>query len=298
MSDSILNITSTGLLALQKSINTVGHNIVNANTPGYSRQVTHRVTADSRFLGGFFLGNGVQVSEIRQVVDNLSNATLKNNLSAEASCEKFLDYASRISDIISDPETGLASSFDEFYSALSDLTQDPSSIERRDMFLQKSAILVSTFNDLDVRLSQESDHVNQEIEDLLSQVNVLTADIANLNQSIMSIGLGDNGLSNANDLLDKRETLIQDLSKLINVDTLSPKDGSLTLFTKGGQSLVIGSQATIISSQRNTRDFSKLDLVVTSSPGLSPQIITDSIKGGQLGGLKSVQNEAIDTVKN
>ena len=234
-----LEVGKRALMGSQLTLQTIGHNIANVNTPGYSRQrVTLRSTPpEVNALGS--IGTGISVEDINHVRDLfLGNQFRQENksLGQWTYKEKIL---SQMEGLVGEPnDNSLSDLLNGFWDAWSDLSTDPTSTSNRVALVEQTRLLTSGFNQLADQLNNLRDSVDQELDEYTKEVNRLTSEIANLNQQIKIQELGDD---HANDLRDTRDKLIDDLSSLVDVNTREEPNGMAVVYV-GAMAVVDGTK--------------------------------------------------------
>lgn len=290
---SILSSAISGLLASQRSLSTVSHNISNVNTEGYSRQRVELTSRTPQFIGVGYLGSGVDVSSITRISDQFLNSQLLSSTTSVNESTAFLALASRVDNMLANEETGLSGSIQNFFSAIQDVNNLPSSVSSRQVLLSEAASLTTRFQFLDARLSELSDEVQIKLGEDVKDINTIANAIATINDSIVKAINSSSG-SPPNDLLDQREILIQDLSEFVAVSTVAQSNGALNIFIGNGQPLVVGDQAsTLAVSESYERHYE-----ITLSDNFNTSVITNSISGGSLAGQLNFQTEMLEPTKN
>lgn len=295
MGSELLGIGTSSLTALRQTLDTIGHNIANANNPDYNRQITDLSSRMPIRTGNGFAGTGVQVMGTRRVLDDYlldsvrQNTSLTNDLAASA------EYAQHIDKILGDQNTGVSQALSDFFGSVEELNSNPNSIPTRQLFLSKASVLKSRFNDLYDKGISENNNINSQIKYTVEQINGITSSIADLNAKILSFSNGTNK-NIPNDLFDQRDGLINALSSMVNVSINTQDDGSLNVFIGNGQSLVIGGMSSNLSTRNNANDASKVDVVILSNGSF--QDITNNISGGKLGGTISSRDLILKTTLN
>lgn len=270
----ILNIGSSALLAAQRGLEVTSHNVANVNTPNYSRQ---RIEQSAR-VGRFDSSGGVSVDLTRRLNDALLETRLVRNSSETARLSSFDGLAQRVDSLLSDPDTGLSSSLDSFFSSLSDLAADPTSTAVRQSTLGAAQSLADRFNSLHGELSSLDSEIDQRLSIAVGTLNDQTTALAKLNERIASAG------SNASpDLLDSRDKLVQDIAGQLRVSTVQQSDGSLNLYTGSGQPLVVGSTAIPLATSADPFRPDRIEIAGGSQ-----------LSGGAIGGLLDARRELID----
>ena len=108
MAGGILDIATSGIMAFQRSLNTTGHNIVNVDTEGYSRQKVDLATRKEQFTGAGYMGQGVDISNISRSYDQFISNQLRSSTSAYGDVNRYHELATQVDNLIADPSTGVA----------------------------------------------------------------------------------------------------------------------------------------------------------------------------------------------
>jgi flagellar hook-associated protein 1 len=289
----ILSSAISGLLASQRSLATVSQNISNVNTDGYSRQRVELVAREAQFVGAGYLGSGVETSTISRITDQFINTQLRTSTSSSNDVNAFLTLASRIDNMLADSETGLSPSLQNFFAAIQDVNDLPSSATARQVMISEANSLASRFQFIDSRLTDLGNEVKIQLGEDVSDINTLAKSIADINSSIVA-AIGSSGGQPPNDLLDQREVLILELSELVSVKTLEQSDGSLNVFIGKGLPLVINESASNLGITETYEGHYE----ITLADKFSSSLITNSITGGSLGGQINFQAQMLEPAKN
>jgi len=295
MGVGLLNTAVSGLQAFQRSISVAGHNISNANTEGFSRQRVELATRPPGFTGQGFIGNGVQVEGVNRLFDQFVTDRLRDTTSSSSQYETFFRFSERVSNLLGDTDAGLSAGLESFFNAVQDVSDDPSSIAARQVMLAESASLVDRFQNLDSQLDSMRDEINGNLGSVVNEINSLSSAIADTNKNILEATSQGSG-EIPNDLLDKRDHLINRLSELVSVRTVEQDDGALNVFVGSGQSLVIGFRASPLQTVRNDFDSRRVELAIGSGPATA--VITDNLTGGQLGAILDFRDQVISPAQN
>ncbi|WP_439134337.1 flagellar hook-associated protein FlgK [Pseudomaricurvus sp.] len=290
----LLSSAISGLKVSQNALQTAGHNIANANTPGYSRQQVSVASNPGQFTGSGFIGNGASVSTIERAVDQFLTSQLRGETSLSSGLNAFNDQIGQLDNLLSDSTTGLSNSLNQFYASMENAADDPGSIASRQQLISQAENLSGRFNSLYDNLETLNKGVQQNMSAAVQQVNVLAKSIAELNQSITK-ATGESGHT-PNDLLDKRDELLRQLSELVNVDVVDQGDGMMNVNIGSGQALVVGSSARELAVVNGNPDPQQKGIVYVD--GSSSQDISRYINGGQLGGLMEFNNETLSNAYN
>ena len=288
---SILNIATSGLLAYQKALSTTGHNIANVNTEGYSRQLVsleaRAPTADS----GGFVGAGVQTSTIQRVYDNFLGEELRVNLSAEKHFETFSTMSARLEDLLAETDRGLSAQFENFFTALQDVSNNPSAIPERQVLIGEANALALQFRQLDDAMDALNAQVNDQLQGMILEINSIAKSLAQINNDIDAARASAAGQP-PNDLLDQRDVLLARLSEYTGLVTTFQDDGAVNVLVGSGQILVVGNQYQQLSLSTGDFDPLSTNINVNVTGGTSVPI-TDSITGGAMYGLLRFREEVL-----
>ena len=240
-----------GLVASQSALDTTGNNISNASTPGYSRQVAELQTTPAfQQVGSGQLGTGVSVVQYQRIRDNFIDIQYRAQTMRQGSYEAQQSGLSQVEQTLAEPSSnGLSELLSNYWSSWQDVANDPSNMATRQAVISSAQSLADGFNNLSSQLNTIASQTTTQETQTLTQVNTIGTQIAALNTSIQASELGG---STPNNLLDQRDTLIDQLSSLANT-SVSPSAGAAgTLgavdITFGGATLVTSNTATTITS--------------------------------------------------
>ena len=290
---SILDSAISGLMASQRSLSTVSHNISNVHTEGYSRQRVELVAREAQFNGSGYIGSGVMTSTVSRITDQFLNTQLRTSTTSASDINAFLALANRVDNMLANEETGLNSSLQNFFAAIQDVNDLPSSSTTRQVMISEAESLAARFQFLDSRLSDLGDEVKIQLSDDISDINSIAISLADINARIVT-AIGVAGGQPPNDLLDQRDGLILDLAELVTVNTLEQSDGSLNVFIGKGQPLVLNKDSSTLSITETYEGHYEIFLV----DQFNSINITESISGGSLGGQINFQTQMLEPAKN
>lgn len=295
---SALNIGISGLYAAQIGLATTSHNIANASTPGYSRQTVVQTTVDPQFSGSGYMGRGVAVQDVRRSYSDFLSAQV---LAADARSNELTTYSSQISQLdslLADTQAGLSPALSSFFSAVQDLSANPSSGAARQSLISSGNALAARFNALDSRMAEINDNISHEISRSVDSINTLAAQIADLNTRIVAAQAGSAGVRLPNDLLDQRDELIGQLNQQVRVTTLKEDNGNLNVFIGNGQPMVVGSSAFNLVAVGGLEDVTRTEVAYANSNGTTTRLQEGLLSGGSLGALLSFRTETLEPARN
>jgi len=275
----ILNVARGALLTQQRAIDVTGHNIANVNTPGYSRQRVNMQTNTPIPFSPGQIGTGVNAVEIQRIYDRFLGVQISNENQNLGRWEAQKDRIEKVEMILDETSGyGLSQAMSEFWNAWQDLANKPSGHTERTLLKTKSDILANTFNKICSDLQQIQKDTDDSIKGTIQEINLVTDQIADLNQQISQIEVTG---QNANDLRDSRDLLLNELSSMIDITTSEGDNGQVSVFVSGGRPLVQGNSSWDLSTEANVSGLQ--DIVWLDGSGSSANI-TNSISGGRLKG--------------
>ncbi len=285
----MMDVGRTALISHQKAIDIIGNNIANANTPGYSRQrVNLEQNAPVRYQGGA-MSTGVHArQQIQRAYDQFLAAQItdqKEDLGRWTAQKEALEKAELMFD-----ETngyGLNQAFSEFWNAWQDLANNPAGHVERVTVVSRGQNLSETFKKLRQDLVAVQEDADGEIQDLVSEINSITEQIAELNRKVTQVEVSGH---NANDYRDQRDLLLNKLADMVEINSFEDGDGNLIVSVGGGKPLVDGAHSWSLTTATNGSGFQ--DVYWTDSSGSNVNITSD-IDSGQLKGWLQARDSVI-----
>lgn len=295
MANDILGVSVTGLKLSQTALRTVGHNIANSGTEGYSRQRIDPTTNPAILSGRNYIGSGVNVNSVDRIVNQFVTEQVRTDSTLLNDMEVYFDQIRQLDNLLSDESTGLGASLNTFFSSMQNGADDPTSIPARQLIVSEANNLGDRFNTLYERMQVIESGVDNGMEVAVSQINALAKNIAQLNLQIAN-ALGVGNQAQPNDLLDQRDAALKELSGLVSVQVFDQGSGQLNVIIGTGQSLVIGKDARQLELTTSAGNAAQQDVVFFD--GKRREVVTDVITGGKLGGLIRFRDSTMADVYN
>ena len=215
-----LNIAASGLRAANAALNTTANNISNVDTTGYSRQeVTQEASNALRVFAKYgCAGAGVDTIAIERIRDNFYDIKYRDNEAKLGEFDTKAYYMKMIEEYLTDDgTTGFKSVFDRIGTTLQEITKNASSTSTKAQFISSLKSLTDYFNNMSGDLQNLQADVNDEIKMRIDSINSIAQDLATVNKQINVIELTG---TVANELRDKRDVLIDQLSAIVDVDVI------------------------------------------------------------------------------
>jgi flagellar hook-associated protein 1 len=279
-----MSIAVSGLQAQEAALQTTSENIANSNTDGYTRKRAV-LAEDTTFLdGGQAVGNGVHVENIESLRDNVLELRIYDETQQQGALNSYVGEMSQVENLFSDADSGIGANLDAFFNTVSDLSTDPSNVAKRQNVLTAAGNLATSVSTSARNLMAVQGGIDSGIVQGVSEVNQLTAQIAELNADVTRVDKlgGDSG-----SFEDQRTELIRKLSEQIDVSVVQSDDG-LTLTAGNGALLVVGNKSFNLET---SPDSAGRECILSNGAD-----ITQHVSGGNLGGLLEARDKDIPSI--
>lgn len=286
-----LSIATRGLMASQLAMNVTGQNITNANTEGYSRKRLE-LSADYRRDGAFGeKGFGVNIESIERVRNQFIDVQIRNSSSEVGFYEEVDAAMERIENVFTEPSSeGINSAMDNFWNAWYDVANNPGDLSAREALRSTAKMFTNTMQSVSGELRDYRFTLNDQAEKFTLEINRLTSEIAMLNQAIVE---AENIQSqNANDSRDRRDVLLEQLSKYVPITVVEEELGAVTV-TSTGNMLVSPSRSYDLEVSREL--IKEFDGTSYSKVQIEFELSGDEFDGetGKLAGILKARDEYI-----
>lgn len=256
---SALQSALSGLLAQRHRLDTIGHNIANVGTEGYSRQRVDLASGGNGpipalFSDGLLSGDGVDVAGISRYRDAFLEVRSLDERSASSQLALQARYFERVELVHTEPsDDGLAASMDAFWSAFDEVANYPGEIPQRSAALEQAKATAGQFAFMDEQIRTLHSTAVGEAETIAARVNQLATEVASLNDAIRPLVLSN---ATPNDLLDQRDVALGELADLVGVRVQNKDDGTVDVYVGG---------STLVHSARTV----EMEAVTAVDPGLA-----------------------------
>ncbi|MCX5767506.1 MAG: flagellar hook-associated protein FlgK [Gemmatimonadetes bacterium] len=268
--DSLFGVGRSAILAQQAAIQVAGHNIANAETPGYTRESVQLTAAPPEYSGLHTFGTGVAISNVVSARDALLSAEVRSQNTPASSFKTRAGLLGQVETVLGDPNTNaLSGAIDGFYNAWSDLSSNPADAASKTVVQQRAQTLVDSFHTYASQLTEVGTQASNSLADSIRTVNSLTTKIAQINKLIVPAEATGQP---ANDLRDQRDQLIDQLSTIVPITVMDRADG--------GNQIVIGSVSIVDGGDAKTLTLNNTTVSVTSPTGTGMPLRS---LGGQMG---------------
>ncbi len=277
----IFDISSRSLAVYRRALEVTSHNIVNSANPNYSRQRIVFETETSNLTAGLVWGNGVKISDVMRVRDRLVDAHIIGTNQKFSDSSRQSQLVGDVEKIFSEPsDLGISNLMTTFFNSFNELAVTPNSVPLRTNVLNAANNLSAKVTSVNQSLNTLKGDIKQEFHQKVNSVNSILDQIHQINYEQFSNAY--NGVP-VNDLLDKRDALVDELSNLVNINVVYDNTNSAVISIGGALAVDRMHSSEFVAEEVN----GKLNLKVKD--GSYPIVLT----GGELNALSQVYSKKI-----
>ncbi|WP_407307274.1 flagellar hook-associated protein FlgK [Desulfosporosinus sp. SB140] len=263
-----LELSQRALNSQQLALDVTGNNISNANTAGYTRQSPILAASTPYVISGtgrnLSLGSGTDLNTITRARDAFVDSQFRSETSKQQYWGAKEDSLTNAESILNEPsDNSLSNDMSQFWTAWSDLSNDPQDEGARSVVSERAQELTDTFHNLSKQVSDQQNNLNSSVNVQITQINTYAQQIGELNQQIKQAEVaGDN----PNDLRDQRDSIVDNLSKIVNVKVVETKDASFTDRNVNDYKVIIGNDSPSSTTNNTLVDGSTVRLLEDPPP--------------------------------
>ena len=218
-----LHSAGTGMSVSQASIQTTSHNINNINTPGYSRQRVEQSAKNAYSNPGYNssmglgqIGTGVQATDVIRIRNTFYDFQYRSESHNYGEISIKYQHYTNIEKIFNEPsDSAISGSMSDFFSSWQELSKSPNDTGAKDIVIQNAKYLATNISDVKEKLDKLATQAEKKLNDDVVEINDMINQIRDLNKDIKLIeGSG----KTPNDLMDKRDSVIDELSHKLNIE--------------------------------------------------------------------------------
>ena len=294
---SLMNVGVSALNANQQALTTVGHNIANVKTPGYSRQTVYTNALHGQNMGNGFIGKGVQVATVMRNYSALLNRQSNAANAIHAADTSRLQGLMQMQDVFKGGDGSLGAAVTNMMNAFVDVQAAPSDATGRNVVLTRMSELAARFHAASNMLEEQDYSTAQQLRNNALLVNDKASQVARLNNEISrALATGHQ----PNDLLDARDQVIREINQYVQTTQVAADDGSISLFVGGSQALVLGINSGQLSVEE-TKEYpgsQRMALYFSQPGGQQLELTAAMVGGGEIAGLLKFRNEDLAEGRN
>lgn len=290
MASDLLSIGAQSVLTSQRQLNTTGHNIANVNTEGYSRQSVLQGTNAPMQFGGQTYGMGVHVENVRRSWDQFAVKELNfatTDFGNKGDTEKNLSMLSSM--LSSASSKKIPENINDWFDSVKTLADTPNDVGARKVVMEKAQVITQNLNDFHQAVAEQYDTANKGLDIGIERINELGTKLRDV-QRLMMKTPGPH-----NDLMDRHDQLVNELSELTNVSVIPRQNGKgYNILIGSGHTLVSGTESSQMKMVDGYPDPKQLRLAMTE--GLGTKVISSKDIGGKIGSLLDMRDKHIPAV--
>lgn len=277
-----LEIGRLGLQAHQKQLEITSHNMANASTEGYSRQRGEMTTtqpftypAFNRVQTAGQLGTGVEVTAVMRIRDELIDDQIQREMTISGYWESRQTMLDEMELIVNEPsDSNIRTAVDSFWKSIQGVANDATSIPARSVLRQDTLTMTELIRQDYQRMKSLRNVANERIKEQVGHINTIADKIAMLNDQISKVTVMND---HANDLMDQRDLLIQELSEMVKISKTTDRFNRVNI-TINGIPLVqdITANEIVVEPDHNDEGMVKL---VWANLGREVDVLGGSLKG-------------------
>ena len=296
----MMDLGKRSMMNSQTALQTVGHNIANKGTEGFSRQRVEITTNEAIGEGKMRVGTGSKTAQVTRI----NNPYLEKQIQKEQAGLGYLkgkgEAMTRVEQVYNEQmNKGLNSFTTEFFNAFREFSNNPESLATRTQVKETAEHLTSDFKRVNTQLTEIQRDLDHQISTNITQINEMTKEVATLNEKIQLV---QNAGSPANDERDRRDLLIKQLGEKINIRWAEGDDGQVTITAGNSALLVTGNDAKVLevksTPETATKGEANYDIFYKNNERAEPMLVTNQMTGGAVGGLLEVRDKVIGGLLN
>ena len=293
---SMMDVGRRSMSNSQTALQTVGHNIANKNTEGYSRQRVETETALPIGIGKLRIGMGANTSAVTRTNNNYLERQIGQEQSTLGFAKTQADTMNRVEQVFNEQiNRGLNNYIGEFFNAVREFSASPDSMASRTLVKETGDFMAKDFHRVNKQLTEAQKEIDFQLTSHLQEINGYTEQIAQLNERIHQVEVGG---ATANDERDKRDNLIKKLGEKIDIRWAEGDGGMVTVSAGTAVLLVAGNDAKKLQVQAtpagNGKREGNVDIVYKNKEEATPVVVTHHFTGGAVGALVDIRDRVIN----
>jgi flagellar hook-associated protein 1 FlgK len=294
--NSMMDIGKRSMMNNQTALQTVGHNIANRSTEGFTRQRVDVATNEAIGQGKLRMGTGSKTA----MVSRVGNPYLEKQIGKERATlgyhQGMADALSRVEQVYNEQmNKGLNTTITDFFNSFREFSNNPESLSTRTQLKESGVSMAKGFHRINNDLREIQKDVDQQMLVQINDVNEMSREIASLNEKIHMIEVQGGP---ANDERDRRDLLLKKLGEKVNIRWTEGHDGMVTVTAGNSALMVAGYEAKRLEVRATPESATKaegaFDVFYYNTEQSEPIKVTEQVTGGSIGGLLEVRDKTIE----
>lgn len=290
-----IQVAKSGLLAHEKALSVVAGNIANVNTPNYVRRKLVFEEAPSFKDGKLEIGRGVEAEEIQRILNSLLDAQIITEQQTSGGLDITNTTLNRMEVTFDETSRlGISGAINELFIAFQSLADNPGGSAERQILVEKARLLGDQFSRVEGDLQSLQRELDLMVPVMVSEINQLTSQIAEMNQDILEFEASG---ATANNLRDKRHGLMLELADKMTYQYYEDEGGMVSIMDASGHLLVGGAQSYDLQATRKSALENRyaVELVISQSQTVD---LTSSLGEGRLGAVIDLRDTVLSQYRD
>jgi flagellar hook-associated protein 1 FlgK len=292
----MMDVGKRSMMNSQTALQTVGHNIANKSTEGYSRQRVEMATSEPVGEGKLRIGTGAKTAMVQRV----NNPYLEKQIGAEQGKLGFYkgkgDAMTRVEQVYNEQvNKGLNQFMGDFFNSFREFSNNPESLATRTQVKETADFVTKDFKRVNTQLKEIQHDIDSQLATHVHEINDMTREIASLNDKVQMVQVSGGP---ANDERDRRDLLVKKLGEKINIRWAEGADGAVTITAGNSALLVAGNDAKLLEVKSTpgtaTKGDGNVDIFYKNNEHAESLIVTKQMTGGAVGGLLEARDQHIE----
>ena len=293
----MLGIAASASATFKKALEVTSHNVANSATPGYSRQRAEISSMNPVIAGNSVLGGGSQVNTVERIYADYIQKQLVSTNSGVKGYEQATMFAKQVEGVVASNDQGINEFMQKYFDSLQNLSNNPTSGVNRQLVLDQANSLTGHVGNVSQALKDTNYQLNAQIEGVTKEINKHLLSIKTYNETVAKASA--QGIQPPNDLLDKREQAVLELSNLVGIKVFNQADGTIDIHSANAKVPLLSDN--ILTNLRAAPspypDENRTELYIDISG--EKRLVSDYlIGGGELGGILDARKNVFDRAQN
>ena len=296
--NGIMDTGARSMMNNQTALQTVGHNIANKSTEGFSRQRVDIQASEPIGFGKLRIGTGAKTAMVSRTNNPFLERQIGNERAKLGYFEGKGEGLNRVQEVYNEQiNRGLSAYVSDFFNAFREFSNNPENLASRTQVAQTADALSKDFKRVSGQLTTIQADLDSQIKTHVHEINEITHEIGSLNEKIQMVQVAGGP---ANDERDRRDLLIKQLGEKINIRWAEGEDGTVTISAGNSALLVAGYDAKTLQVKATpataTKGEGNLDIFYLNNERAEPVSVTAQMTGGRIGGLLEIRDTVINNL--
>ncbi len=292
----MLTIGTNATNTFKRALDVTSHNVANIGTEGYNRQRAEILSDSPGKASVGFNGGGSRIGTVQRMYADFIQSQLVDANSQKSRYNEQLSVAKQLEGVVAGNDAGIQDFMQRLFDSFHNLSNNPTSSTARQQVISESGNMESMLSNMSSVLAETQVQTNAQVENIVQQVNEKLTSIQAINKEVANST--NYGGQPPNDLLDQRDEAIKQFSGLMDIKTFKQPDGRIEIYTADGRYPLLNDnvRTNLSASFTEYKNEQRMEVYIDLSG--KQKMISDSVQGGQLGGLLDFRKNMLDKSMN